>query len=103
VLKVEEKDSKDSCTFSQLYTSFQLIAERSFLKFSIFFTEKSLTVINLGGTIGFGLPDKKNIGKWSEILIVKMPETSFLLLQFVIMWSIRVAVFEVQRVGFIIN
>jgi hypothetical protein len=100
---VEEKDSKDSCTFSELYTSFQLIAERSFLKLSTFFTEKSLTVINLGGTIGFGLADEKKIGKWSEILSVKMPKKSFLLLQFVIMWSIRVAVFEVQCAGFIIK
>ncbi len=59
--------------------------------------------MNLGGTKGFGLEEEKKIGKWSEILSVKMPDTSFLLLQFVMIWSIRVAVFEVHRVGFIIN
>jgi hypothetical protein len=63
VLKVEEKDSKHSWTLSQLYTSFQLIADRSFLKLLIFFTEKSLTVMNLGGTKGFGLEEEKKIGK----------------------------------------
>jgi hypothetical protein len=47
VLKVEEKDSEESCTFSQLYTLFQLSADRSFLKLLTFFTKKSLTVINL--------------------------------------------------------
>jgi hypothetical protein len=63
VLKVEEKDSKHSWTLSQLYTSFQLIADRSFLKLLIFFTEKSLTVMNLGGIKGFGLEEEKKIGK----------------------------------------
>jgi hypothetical protein len=67
VLKVEEKDSKDSCTFSQLYTSSKRSADWSFLKLLTFFTEMSLTVINLGRTIGFGLADKKKIGKWSDI------------------------------------
>jgi hypothetical protein len=63
VLNVEEKASKLSCTFSQLYTSFQLSAYKSFLKLLIFFTEKSLTVMNFGGTIGFGLAEEKKIGK----------------------------------------
>jgi hypothetical protein len=46
---------------------------------------------------------REKIGKRSEILSVKMPDSSFLLLQFVIIWSMREAVFEVHRVGFIIN
>jgi hypothetical protein len=36
---------------------------RSFLKLLTFFTEKSLTVMNFGGMLGFGLAEEKNMGK----------------------------------------
>jgi hypothetical protein len=69
VLKVEEKDSKDSCTFSQLYTSFQLSADRSFWKLLTFFTETSLTGINLGGTIGLAWQTTKRKGKGQKFFV----------------------------------
>jgi hypothetical protein len=39
------------------------MAARSFLKLLTFFTEKSLTVMNFGGMMGFGLAEEKNMGK----------------------------------------
>jgi hypothetical protein len=63
VLKVDEKDSKHSCMLLQLYTSCHLMAAGSFLKLLTFFTEKSLTVMNFGGMMGFGLAEEKNMEK----------------------------------------
>jgi hypothetical protein len=39
------------------------MAARSFLKLLAFFTEKSLTVMNFGGMMGFGLAEEKKMGK----------------------------------------